>query len=151
RWLSSDLGMSDQVALGWAGAWGLTMMGCTLLVGSLTDALGLRRTFFLGVWICLIARAFMAFATAKWLALSAGLFLLAIGEALGTPVLVAATRKYSTTLQRSISFSIIYAIMNLGFLAGGYIFDGVRTALGEYGHWRLPVLGWELTTYRTLF
>jgi MFS family permease len=129
----------------------MTMMIATLLVGSLTDALGLRRTFFLGVWICLVARAVMAFATSKWLALGGGLFLLAIGEALGTPVLVAATRKYSSTRQRSISFSIIYAIMNLAFLAGGYIFDWVRQSLGEYGHWHVPILGWELTTYRTLF
>jgi len=27
----------------------------------------------------------------------------------------------------------------------------VRQSLGEYGHWTLPVLGWQLTTYRTLF
>jgi MFS family permease len=93
----------------------------------------------------------MAFVTVKWVALSVGLFLLAIGEALGTPVLVAATRMYSNTRQRSISFSVIYAIMNLGFLVGGYIFDWVRQGLGEYGHWTLPVLGWQLTTYRTLF
>ncbi len=60
RWLSSDLGMSDQRALAMVLAWAMTMMVTTLLVGSLTDALGLRRTFFLGVWICLIARAVMA-------------------------------------------------------------------------------------------
>jgi len=149
-WLSSDLGMNDQTALAVAGAWGLTMMGATLLVGSLTDALGLRRTFFLGVWICLIARAIMALVTVKWVALS-GLFLLAIGEALGTPVLVAATRVYSNTRQRSLSFSLIYAIMNLGFLVGSYIFDWVRQSLGEHGHWSLPHLGWHLTTYRALF
>jgi MFS family permease len=149
-WLSSDLGMNDQTALAVAGAWGLTMMGATLLVGSLTDALGLRRTFFLGAWICLIARAVMALVTVKWLALPA-LFLLAIGEALGTPVLVAATRVYSNTRQRSLSFSLIYAIMNLGFLVGSYLFDCVRQTLGEHGHWSLPLLGWHLTTYRVLF
>src|SRR5580658_9238765 len=44
RWLSYDLGMSDQAALAMVGAWGLVMMGVTLLVGSLTDVLGLRRT-----------------------------------------------------------------------------------------------------------
>ena len=41
------------------------------------------------------------------LALACGLLPLAIGEALGTPVLLAATRVYSTTAQRSISFSIM--------------------------------------------
>ncbi len=151
RWLSNDLGMSDQTALAVVGGWGMTMMVATLLVGSLTDALGLRRTFFLGVWICLIARAVMGLATTKWVALSAGLFLLAIGEALGTPVLVAATRKYSSTRQRSVSFSLIYMIMNLGFLFAGYIFDWIRQSFGEYGHWNLPVVGWTVTTYQTLF
>jgi MFS family permease len=151
RWLSKDLGMSDQTAQATVFGWAVTMMVVTLLVGSLTDALGLRRTFFLGVWICLIARAVMALSPIKWVALSAGLFLLAIGEALGTPVLVAATRRYSNTQQRSISFSLIYVVMNLGFLASGYLYDWVRQSFGEYGYWTLPVFGWQLTTYRTLF
>jgi MFS family permease len=51
---------------------------------------------------------------------------LAIGEALGTPVLLAATRVYSTTQQRSIAFSIIYAIMNVGYLVAGVVFDFIR-------------------------
>jgi MFS family permease len=92
-WLSSDFGMSDRMALRMVLAWSLTMTVVTLLVGSLTDAIGLRKTFFLGVWICVIARAVMAFTTVKWLALACGLFPLAVGEALCTPVLVAAIRK----------------------------------------------------------
>jgi MFS family permease len=151
RWFSSDLGMSDQGAQRMVFAWAVTMIGVTLLVGSLTDALGLRRTFFLGVWICLIARAVMALCPIKWVALSGGLFLLAFGEALGTPVLVAATRKYSNTQQRSMSFSLIYVVMNLGFLAANYLYDWVRQGLGEYGHWTVPFFGWQITTYRTLF
>lgn len=151
RWLSSDLGMSDQGAQGMVLAWAITMIVTTLLVGSLTDALGLRRTFFLGVGICLIARLVMALSPIKWVALAAGLFPLAIGEALGTPVLVAATRKYSNTQQRSMSFSLIYVVMNLGFLAANYLYDWVRQSLGEYGHWAVPFFGWQITTYRTLF
>ena len=151
RWLSKDLGMSDQGAQGMVLAWAITMIVITLLVGSLTDALGLRRTFFIGVSICLIARLVMALSPVKWLALGGGLFLLAVGEALGTPVLVAATRKYSNTQQRSMAFSLIYVVMNLGFLAANYLYDWVRQGLGEYGHWTLPFFGWHITTYRTLF
>jgi MFS family permease len=121
----------------------------TLLAGSLTDALGLRRTFFLGVIICLIARSMMVFTTIPWLALAGGLFPLVIGEALGTPVLIAATRRYSTVRQRSISFSMIYMVMNVGYLIAGSIFDYVRHSLGEYGY--LNLLGLHITTYRTLF
>lgn len=150
-WLSSDFGFSDQAALRLVLAWSLSMTVVTLLVGSLTDAIGLRKTFFLGVSICVIARAVMAFTMVKWLALACGLFPLAVGEALCTPVLVAAVRKYSNTQQRSISFSLFYTIMNLGFLVAGYIFDFVRQGMGEYGILDLPLIGTSVTTYRALF
>jgi MFS family permease len=153
-WLSSEFGYTDKQALSLVLVWSLTMTGVTLLVGSLTDALGLRRTFFLGTWVCLAARLVMVFATDKWVALICGLFPLAVGEALGTPVLVAAVRKYSNTKQRSISFSMVYMMMNVGFLAAGYIFDALRsekTGIGEQGHFVVPLIGVTITTYRALF
>ncbi|MFL6584688.1 MAG: MFS transporter [Chthoniobacterales bacterium] len=126
-WLSKDLGFSDQAAgalVGWV--WAPAMTVFTLLAGSVTDAIGLRRTFFIGVAICTVARSTMILTTNPTLALACGVLPLAVGEALGTPVLLAATRRYSTTAQRSMSFSIIYMIMNIGYLAAGYIFDFVR-------------------------
>ncbi len=150
-WLSSDFGYSDQKALGLVAAWSLSMTIVTLMVGSLTDVIGLRKTFFLGVWICLAARLVMVAADNKWLALVFGLFPLAVGEALGTPVLIAAVRKFSTTQQRSMAFSIAYAIMNVGSFAAGFLFDWVRKSLGEHGHFSIPFFGGEISTYRTLF
>jgi MFS family permease len=150
-WLSSEFGFSDQEALTLVLAWSVTMTGVTLLVGSLTDALGLRKTFFFGVWVCLVARLVMVVATNKWIALAGGLFPLAIGEALGTPVLVAAVRKYSTTKQRSISYSMVYMMMNVGFLAAGKLFDVLRQGMGEHGQLDLPLIGTTITTYRALF
>jgi len=67
------------------------------------------------------------------------------------PVLVAAVRRYSNTQQRSISFSVFYMMMNVGFFISGCLFDFVRRGLGEHGHLTLPLLGTTLTTYRTLF
>jgi MFS family permease len=149
-WLSYDLGFSDQAAgalVGWI--WAPAMTVFTLLAGSVTDAIGLRRTFFLGVFVCLIARAVMVFTTIPWLVLAGGLLPLSIGEALGTPVLIAATRRYSTTAQRSISFSIIYMVMNVGYWIAARIFDYVRQSLGEHG--QLSVFGLQISTYRALF
>lgn len=126
-WLSKDLGFSDQASgalVGWL--WAPSMTVFTLLAGSLTDAIGLRRTFFLGVGICTIARSVMAVTTIPWLALACGVLPLAVGEALGTPVLLAATRRYSTVRQRSMSFSIIYMVMNIGYVTAGWIFDYIR-------------------------
>lgn len=149
-WLSSDLGYSDQQSgalVGWG--WAPLMTVFTLLAGSLTDAIGLRRTFFFGASICLVARGMMVFSTVPWLALAGGLLPLAIGEALGTPVLLAATRRYSTTRQRSMAFSMIYMIMNVGFLLAARIYDYLRQNLGEHGH--LSLFGTDITTYRALF
>jgi MFS family permease len=146
-WLSKDLGFSDQAAgalVGWA--WAPAMTVFTLLAGSVTDAIGLRRTFFLGVAICTVARSVMVVTTIPWLALACGVLPLAVGEALGTPVLLAATRRYSTVAQRSISFSIIYAVMNVGYVAAGYIFDYLRQL-----NLRFSLFGFEPSTYQQLF
>jgi MFS family permease len=146
-WLSKDLGFNDQAAgalVGWV--WAPAMTVFTLLAGSLTDAIGLRRTFFLGVAICTVARTVMVFTTIPTLALVCGVLPLAIGEALGTPVLLAATRRYSTTKQRSISFSIIYVVMNIGYVAAGWIFDYVRQL-----DLHVSVLGFEPTAHQQLF
>jgi MFS family permease len=146
-WLSKDLGFSDQAAgalVGWV--WAPAMTVFTLLAGSITDAIGLRRTFFLGVAICTVARSVMVVTTIPSLALACGVLPLAVGEALGTPVLLAATRRYSTVAQRSISFSIIYMIMNIGYVAAGYIFDYVRQL-----NLHISLFGFEPTSYQQLF
>src|SRR5438067_9503420 len=146
-WLSKDLGFNDQAAgalIGWV--WAPAMTIFTLLAGSLTDAVGLRRTFFLGIAICTFARSVMVLTTIPWLALVCGVLPLAVGEALGTPVLLAATRVYSTTAQRSISFSIIYALMNVGYLAAGYIFDFIRSL-----DFHLNIAGFQPTPHQQLF
>jgi MFS family permease len=146
-WLSKDLGFSDQAAgalVGWV--WAPAMTVFTLLAGSLTDAIGLRRTFFLGVAICTVARTVMVTTTNAPLVLVCGVLPLAVGEALGTPVLLAATRCYSTVQQRSMAFSIIYMVMNVGYLAAGYLFDFVRGMDA-----RFTLFGFQPTTHQQLF
>ncbi len=148
-WLRSDLGYTDQQALPLVAAWSMLLTVATLLVGSLTDVMGIRRTLFLGTGICIAGRLVMVVTTVKWLVLGCGLMPLAVGEALGAPVLIAAVRRYSNTRQRSISFSIVYTMMNVGFLIAAWLFDHLRQGLGEYGHWNLA--GLTISTYRTLF
>ncbi|MBI5211674.1 MAG: MFS transporter [Elusimicrobia bacterium] len=150
-WLSSDLGFDDTGAGLAVSTWSMLMTLFTVLVGSLVDAIGLRKAFLLGFCVCILSRGVMTFCPDKWVALSCGLLPLALGEALMTPVMVAAVRRYSTTAQRSMSFSIFYCMMNVGFLIGALIFDYVRKGLGEHGTYVVPVLGMQISTYRTLF
>ena len=152
-WLSSDLGYGDVQAGATIAAWSAIMTLITVLVGSLTDALGVRRTFLLGFCICLVSRSVMTVTVNHWIVLPFGLYLQAIGIALMIPVMAAAMKKYSNTAQRSVAFSLYYALMNLGFAAGDWFFDRVRSpqyGLGEHGHWTLPLLGTDLSTYRVL-
>jgi len=148
-WLHSDLGYRDDQALAMVAAWSILMSVVTLLVGSLTDSLGMRRTLFLGTMVCVFARLVMVLTPNKSIAIGLGLMPLAVGEALGGPVLVAATRCYSNTKQRSISFSLIYVMMNIGFTIGAWIFDRLRKGMGEYGHFEF--MGAHFSTYRIIF
>jgi MFS family permease len=150
-WLSSDLGYDDQHAGYFVMAWSAVMTLFTVLVGSFTDAIGLRKTFILGVCICIVSRVIMTGTLVKGIALGCGLLPLAVGEALMGPVMVAAIQRYTTTAQRSISFSIFYVMMNVGILLGNVVFDYVRKGLGEHGFFTVPLVGAQLSTYRTLF
>jgi MFS family permease len=150
-WLSHEFGYSDKEAYQFVLAWAISITVVTLLVGSLTDAIGLRKTFFLGIFICIFARTVMVFGTSPEISIFLGLMPLAVGEALGTPVLVAAVRKYSTTPQRSFSFSISYTVLNVGSYIAARLFDYVRQNVGEHGHIELSLLHTSLTTYRALF
>ncbi len=151
-WLSSDLGFDDVKAGAMIASWSAIMTLITVMIGSLTDALGIRRTFLLGFCVCLLSRSVMAMTIEKWIVLPFGLYLQAIGIALMVPVMVAAMKKYSNAAQRSVAFSLYYALMNLGYAIGDSLFDQLRGAsgLGEHGHWVLPFLGTDLSTYRVL-
>lgn len=148
-WLSSDLGFNDTEAGGLVATWSIVMTVFTIMVGSLTDAIGLRRTFLLGFFICALSRLGMILTDVRWLALAA-LVPLAFGEALCTPVLVAAVRRYSTTAQRSISFSSLYVMLNLGFFLAYEIFDRLRDTMGEVGQAEVPLLGLKISTYQMI-
>jgi len=150
-WLSYNFGCTDQEATSWVFYWSALMTLATVFVGSFTDAIGVRKALLLSLYICVAARVVMTFVTVKWAALALGMLPVAIGEALGTPAMVAATRRFSTTAQRSISFSLFYAFMNVGFLIAVLLFDFVRQHVGDrHGQFVLPLVGIQLTSYRTL-
>ncbi|OGS15025.1 MAG: hypothetical protein A2234_11680 [Elusimicrobia bacterium RIFOXYA2_FULL_58_8] len=149
-WLSSDLRLSDKSA-GWViGYWSIIMTAFTVMVGSLVDAVGIRKSLLAGFGLAALARLVMAFFAAQYIAVPFGLFPLALGEALQTPVMAAAVRRFTTTRQRSIAFSMYYSMMNVGFAIASYVVDKVRGGMGEYGHFTVPWLGIQISTYQTI-
>ncbi len=150
-WLSSDLGFSDANAGYTIALWSSLISFLTVLVGSFTDAVGIRRAFIMGFAVVLTSRAVMGLVGVQWIALAFGLMPLALGLALMVPVMTAAIRRFSSTPQRSIAFSLFYVAMNLGFTFSGWVFDLVRQRLGEYGTIGIPLIGTQVSTYRFLF
>lgn len=149
-WLGRDFGLSDEAALSLIVGWSIFMSVVTILAGSITDALGLRRTLLIGATICVLMRVVMALSPDGYVAVICGLLPLAIGEALCTPVLVAALRRYATPSQRSVAFALFYALMNFGFMFGYFIFDGVRGQMLAVEPAQIPLLGTELSPWRML-
>lgn len=149
-WLSHQLGMADTTKGLTIGIWSALMTFFTVLVGSFTDAAGIRRTFLLGFAVCIFARVAMMFSSPAFVPLGLGLLPLALGLALMSPVMTAAMKRYSNAAQRSMAFSLYYALMNLGFAIGDRLFDHFRHVMGEYGTWTLPWLNVDLSTYRVM-
>ncbi|MCB1133360.1 MAG: MFS transporter, partial [Verrucomicrobiae bacterium] len=149
-WLIRDLGFGEQSAGIVIVVWGLFMTVATIVAGSLTDVLGLRRTLLIGVVLCVVTRLMMVVAPHPYLALALGLLPLAVGEALCTPVLVAAMRLYSKPSQRTVAFSLFYGLMNFGFMFGYFISDGIHNWLPDGSTIAVPLLQTTVTPYGAL-
>lgn len=149
-WLAHEMGMSDATKGLTIGLWSALLTFFTVLVGSFTDAVGIRRTFLLGFAICAFARIAMLFPTPQFVALGLGLLPLAVGLALMSPVMTAAMKRYSNAAQRSVAFSLYYALMNLGFAIGDRMFDFFRKDMGEYGIWIAPYINARFSTYEVM-
>ncbi len=148
-WLSKDLGWSDIEAGTIVAFWSTILTLITVMVGSLVDAIGIKKALIIGFVICVFSRLVMSLTTNNAIVLPLGLMPLAVGEALLVPVMVAAIKLYTTAAQRSMAFSIFYAMMNVGFAIAGYFFDQVRRVMGEGGH--IDLLGnFSLSTYQTI-
>ena len=148
-WLSADLGFSDTKAGDTIAIWSTVLTLVTVLVGSLVDTIGIRKSFLLGFWLCLLPRGVMTVTDNAFVALAFGLFPMAIGLALMVPVMNAAIKRYSTPSQQTMAFAVFYTVMNVGFAISGWLFDWVRETLGEQGS--QMIWGMELSTYRVLF
>jgi MFS family permease len=140
-WLTKDLGFSKTDALSIVTVWAIMMSITNILAGSITDAVGLRKTLMVGMTLCVACRLAMVICPNKWMALGLGLIPTAIGESLCTPVLVAALRRYTRPSQRSVAFSLFYALMNFGFMVGYFISDAVTKKVHAMPGGHIQLLG----------
>ena len=132
-YLSENLGYGDGAAGNWFGL----LMGVYTLVGFLAgfvgDALGIKRTLLISVVVLVISRIVISVFTIKAVVIPA-LFMIMVGTAIMTPILVAATKRYTTRETRTAGFNFLYLLWNVGVILAGPALDFVRsTDLGNRG------------------
>ena len=148
-YLINELGYSDEGAGGFVGIWATVISAFTFLVGSLSDAIGIRKTLIFSFALCAITRALAAVIGHPILTPVLALMPMTLGVAMTIPVMVAGARRYTGPRQRSIGFALLYVVMNVGFLIAGWLYDRIRSAMGVDGTFNL--LGLELSVYETIF
>lgn len=130
-YLTYILGYSDSQA---ANLWAACMVvysGVSFLAGFLGDSLGIKRTLHLSVGIMLLSRLVISFTTSKWAVLPA-LFAIMVGTAIMTPILIAATKRYTTSRNQTAGFNLLYFMMNIGALIGLLLFDSLVKTQWSY-------------------
>jgi len=147
-WLSYDLGYSDINAGLLVAAWSALLCVFTVLAGPFADAVGLKKAFLSGFAICAATGAAAALLPLKPAALALGFFPMALGQALMTPVTVAAVRQYSGQAQRPMAFSLYYAIRNAGIAVAGWSVDFIRGSAGAGGVF--TAAGYGISAYRMI-
>lgn len=146
-WLSSDIGLSDVAAGNYMGTWNFSYTILIIGVGSLVDAVGVKKVLVIGTVLAIISRFFLFVSTNLWVATILGFVPQAVSIAFLSPVISVALKRYTKSDTSALGFAMFYTLMNVGFALGGLIFDWIRQIFGEYGSVMLPLLG-EISTYR---
>ncbi len=150
-YLSKDCGLDDVSAGSYIGVWSTLMTCISILVGSVVDAIGIKKTLLIGMSAMLFGRLTMPFTNQLYIATLFAFIPVAIGNALLIPVLSVGIKKFTTPKSTALGFGLFYTLMNVGFAFGGYIFDKVREIFGEHTLNPIPLIGLEISTYQIIF
>ncbi len=147
--LSKDIGLSDIAAGNYIGVWTTATVVATFLIGSLVDAVGVRRILYMGTLVTLIARFFLFSTTNYWLLTILSFAPMAVSLAMLGPVIAVAIKKFTTSESSVMGFGLYMTILHVMAAVAYWIFDKVRQGLGEEGVTNLPFFG-ETSTYRMI-
>ena len=148
-YLREDCGLGDVAAGSYVGVWSMGMTICSMLVGAVCDAIGIKKTLVFGTAILIGARATMPFIDNIYLVTLLGFLPLAVGMGVLLPVLSVGIKYWTTTKGSVLGFALFYTLMNVGWAIGAWIFDKIRTVVGE--HEIVDVGITEMSTYQLIF
>jgi len=149
-YLSKDVGLGDSGAAAYYTVFSLTMTITVMVVGSVCDTIGVKKTLLIGTFMLLTARFFMPLSSGIVFTTLLGFLPFALGVAITGPVLKVGIKKFTTAESATLGFGLFYTLMNIGFAIGGWLFDAIRNAYGDGGSVTVPVLGFEISTYQAI-
>ena len=131
-YLNHDVGLTDVGAGTYVGIWMVMISGLIMVVGAVCDVIGIRQTLLIGCVGLIVGRITLPIFEDTILISLLGFLPLAFGVAISGPVLLVALKRYTAASGAALAFGLYYTLLNLGFAAGGWIFDHFRGVYGDY-------------------
>lgn len=133
---SENVGLTDPQA-GWV--YGGVTGGITfamLLLGGVSDKIGVRRSLALALTMMMLGRAIVAFSgtidlgrgitSPMFFTMSVGLLLMVAAYGLYQPAAYAGVKRYTNPKTAAVGYAVIYGLMNLGAFFSGFISSNTR-------------------------
>lgn len=160
-YLTTNCGFNDVDSGAWVGIFTLYITAFVFAVGSVCDAIGIKKSFFIGIGLLAIARlglgifptlpnhdvrvvyeglhlpfgTFFAFeyvTGTMQIGVKIFIIIMALGTAFMSPVVMTSLRRFTTKANRATGFNLYYLLMNIGaFSANLFVIDGFRRLFGE--------------------
>ncbi|MBU4445704.1 MAG: MFS transporter [Candidatus Marinimicrobia bacterium] len=133
---SENVGLSDLVA-GWV--YGAVTGGITfamLLLGGVSDKIGVRRSIALALFTMMLGRLLISISgtanlgtgvtSPMFIIMSVGLFLMVAAYGLYQPAAYAGVKRFTNPKTAAMGYAVVYGLMNLGAFFSGFVSPIVR-------------------------
>ena len=127
--LSDEFGASDTVAGAVYGGWGTAITLYGILTGTLIDAMGVRTSLVASYALQTASRLVLVYTRSTALAYAMIFFVQPLASSWGAPVLTIAIKRLVRDADRTVSFGLFYAMMNVAALLSGFAIDALRLGL----------------------
>ncbi len=150
-YLTTNCGFNDVNSGAWVGIFTLYITAFIFAVGSICDAIGIKKSLYIGLGLLAVSRLGMGLAPVfldnsaiqwtlgsatievlplQW-AVKALIIVMALGTAFMSPVIMTSMRRFTSKETRATGFNIYYLLMNIGaIIATLLVLDGLRGGLG---------------------
>jgi MFS family permease len=136
-YLTANAGLSDVDSGFWVGIFTLAITIFVMMVGSICDSIGIKKSYYLGFGLLILSRLGLGvaplFLEGSILAYFAKalLLLMAFGTSMIMPVTNTGLRRFTTKKNRATGFNMYYLIMNVGAVGAGLVVSFFRNKFGN--------------------